>query len=133
MGYASLYAQTAKKQASTMAQDKTLGRGKGLGIDQKGNKNAIYQTLFEEARKQITLVYLPGTMAYVKLHYPELSDEVLVAEMRLDDLWLSMREGKDTLEQFKETLTTRKELHLQAVELYRKQRNGKEGEQGSFF
>jgi len=70
---------------------------------------------------------------YVKLHYPELSDEVLIAEMRLDDLWLSMREGKDTLEQFKETLTTRKELHLQAVELYRKQRNGKEGEQGSFF
>jgi len=39
--------------------------------------------------------------------------------MRLDDLWRSMREGKDTLEQFKEPLTTWTDLHFKAVELYR--------------
>ena len=52
--------------------------------------------------------------------------------MGLEDLWLSMREGKDTLEQFKETLTTWKDLHLGAVELYRRQRDVGPG-QGSLF
>jgi hypothetical protein len=47
--------------------------------------------------------------------------QIHVTEMRLNELWLSMREGKNTLEQFRETLTIWKDLHLKAIELYRKQ------------
>jgi hypothetical protein len=46
-------------------------------------------------------------------------DEVLITEMRLDDLWRSMRAGKDTLDKFREALKTWKDLHLKAVEIYR--------------
>jgi len=116
-----------------MAQDKTLGKGEGVGMGRKKKREAIYQSLFEETKKQIALVYLPGTMAHVKLHHLELYDEVLSTEMRLDDLWRSMREGKDTLGQFEEALQTWKELHLRAVDLYREQRDRKEEEQGSLL
>ena len=43
-------------------------------------------------------------MAYIKEHDQALYDEILVTEMKLDDLWQMMREGKDTLEEFEETL-----------------------------
>jgi uncharacterized protein (DUF2342 family) len=116
-----------------MAQDKTLGRGEGLGMAQRENREAIYQGLFEEAKKEIALDYLPGTMAYLKLHHPKLYDEVLVTEMRLDDLWRSMRKGKDTLEQFQETLTTWKGLHSKAIELYRGKESWRDLDQKSLF
>jgi hypothetical protein len=128
-----LTAQTAKERSSTMAQDKTLGQGKGLSMDPKVNKEDVYQGLFEEARKQIALVYLSGTMAYIKEHDHALYDEVLIAEMRLEDLWRSMREGKDTLEQFEEALTTWKAIHLMVIDLYRKQRDQEEEKQRNLF
>jgi hypothetical protein len=40
---------------------------------------------------------------------------------------------KETLEQFEETLRTWKELHLRAIDLYRKQRDRGEEKQGSLF
>ena len=60
-------------------------------------------------------------MAYLKAHHNKLYDETLLAEMRLEHLWLTMRKGKDTLKQFRATLKEWKDLHLKAVELYRKQ------------
>ena len=48
--------------------------------------------------------------------------------MRLDDLWVTMRKGKDTLKQFKATLTIWKNLHFKMVEFYGKQRDRNEGE-----
>lgn len=82
--------------------------------------------MFEETQKQIALVYLPGTMAHIKEHDKALYDEVLIVEMRLDDLWQSMREGKDILEQFREALLAWKELHLRAIDFYQRQ-----GDRGS--
>jgi hypothetical protein len=63
-------------------------------------------------------------MAYVKENDKALYDEILVMKIRLNDLWRSMREGKDTLEQYEEALRTCKELHLKAVELYKGWRAG---------
>jgi len=99
----------------------------------KENGEPTYQDLFGEVKKQIALIYLSGTVAYIREHDQAIYDEILVTEIRLDDLWLSMREGKNTLEQFKETLTTWKELHLKAVGIYQKQSDRKEGEQGNLF
>jgi hypothetical protein len=67
------------KMPSTIAEEKTLGRGKGLSIVRKENRKAICQGLSEEAKKQIALIYLPGTMAYIKEHDKALCDEVFVA------------------------------------------------------
>ncbi len=78
MGYASLYAKTAKKRAPTIAQEKTLAQDKGVSIGQSDNKEAVFQFFFDEAREEIRKVYLPGTMAYLKVHNSKLYDEVLL-------------------------------------------------------
>ncbi len=83
---------------------KTLGQGKGLSMDLDKKRDAIFQTLFDETKKEIEKVYLPGTMAYIKTNHNKLYYEVLVTEMRLDDLWLSMRQGKNTMDKFREAL-----------------------------
>jgi hypothetical protein len=44
-----------------------------------------------------------------------------------------MREGKDTLEQFEEILTTWKDLRFKPVNLYLKQRDRGEERQSSLF
>lgn len=127
MGYASLYAQTAKKQAPTRPQDQTLDKGKGFSMDLSDKKEAIFQGLFDEARVEIEKVYLPGTMAHVREHHKELYENILKIETTLNELWLAMREGRDTLEKFRGALTAWKEFHLRAIELYRRQREPGQG------
>lgn len=119
MSYASIYAQTAKKEAPTMLQEKSLEQGKGFSMDLSDKREAIFKALFDEARGEIEKVYLPGTMAYLKAHHSKLYNEALLAEMRLEHLWLTMRKGGDTLKKFKATLKEWKEIHLKAVELYK--------------
>ena len=126
MGYASLYAQGAKKRPSTMTQDKILGRGKGLDRGQGEKRSATLKTLFEEAKKEIALVYLPETMAHIRKHNKALYDEMLVIEMRLDDLWLTMKKGENAHDKFREALKTWRDLHLEAVEIYRGMVNRKD-------
>jgi len=79
----------------------------------------MFHALFNETKKEIEKVYLPGTMADIKTHHSKLYDEVLLTERRLDHLWQTMRKGRNTLTQFKKTLKEWKELHLKAVELYK--------------
>ena len=45
-------------------------------------------------------------------------------EMRLNDLWLSMRGGKNTYDKFRTALKEWKDLHVKAIDLYRKQFDG---------
>ena len=93
---------------------------------------AFQRGRFEEARKQISLIYIQGTKAHIREHKKALYDEILITEMKLDDLWQTMREGEDTLEQFKETLTTWKDLHFKAIGFY-KERNRKDKGQKRLF
>jgi hypothetical protein len=63
-----------------------------------------------------------------------LKEEFLgIKEMRCDHLWLSMRKGKNTLEQFEEALRIWKTEHLTVIDLYRKQRDQGEEKQRSLF
>jgi hypothetical protein len=119
MGYASLYAQTAKKRPSTMAQGKTLDRGKGLSIGTEGKEKALFQELFNEAQEAISRVYLPGTMAHIRERERQIVSSIRFAEERINELWLAMRDGETTLDGSRQALTTWKEFHLRAIELYR--------------
>jgi len=40
--------------------------------------------------------------------------------MRFDDLWLSMKQGENTLDRFRGALKAWKDLHLKAIGLYGK-------------
>lgn len=132
MGYASLHAQTAKKRPSTMAQDKTLGQGEGFSMGAEGQGEAIFQELFNEVQEAVSKVYLPGTMAYIRKQERVTFKAILFAEERLNELWVAMRKGEDTLERFKQTVNTWEDLHIKAGELYRERMN-REREQKNLF
>ncbi len=100
-----------------MAHEKTLAQGEGLTMDKNDKKEAIFYALLNEAKEGIGKVYLPGTMAYIKLNHSKVYDEVLMTEMRLDYLWQTMRKGRNTLTQFKKTLKEWKDLYFKAVDL----------------
>jgi len=104
-------------------------------MDLNDRREAVFRALFDEAGggREIEKIYLPGTIAHIRANDETLYNEILLTEMRLEHLWLEMRKGKDTFKQFKATLKEWKDLHLKAIDLYRKQRDRKEGEQGSLF
>ncbi len=90
-------------------------------MELNNSREDIFKALRDDTWKEIQTFYLPGTMNYIEHYYHMLYNEIRLAGKRLDDLRLSMEEGKDTLEQFKEALTVWKELHLRAVGLYEEQ------------
>ena len=86
-----------------------------------GGKNkgeALFQEIFNQAQEAINRVYLPGTMAHIKENHGSLYETILKTERRLEELWLAMREGKDTLDQCKGVLRVWQDAHLKAIELY---------------
>jgi len=78
----------------------------------------LFQDLFNQAQEAINRVYLPGTMAYIQENHGSLYQTILNTERRLEELWLAMKEGKDTLDQFKGALTVWQDAHRKAIELY---------------
>lgn len=102
-------------------------------MDREDKREAIFQALFDEVEREIEKVYLPGTMAYIREHHKELYETILSTEARLNELWLAMREGRNTLDKFREALKIWKDLHFKAIELYRKQRDRKEEKQGELI
>jgi hypothetical protein len=116
-----------------MAQDKTLDEGKGFSMDLNDKREAVFQALFDEAKKEIDRLYLPEVIAHIREHEKALYEEILATEMRLNDLWLSMKQGKNTPEQFGESLRIWKNLHLNGIQLCRGQGDQKGGEQGDLF
>jgi hypothetical protein len=102
-------------------------------MDPNDTKENIFSALAQDTWKEIEDFYLPGTTTYIKKHYNELYNEITGMEKKLNDLSLSTEEGKDTVEQFKETLMVWKKLHLRAVELYRRQKDRGKEKQRSLF
>jgi hypothetical protein len=107
-----------------MVQDETLTQGQGLDMWEKGKAEAIFRELFDEVQGAVSRVYIPGTMAHIKERHRTVYEEILNTEAELGGLWLAMREGKDTLEKFRDALKAWETLHLKAIEIYR----GGEGE-----
>ncbi len=105
-----------------------------IGMDPTYSEENIFSALAQDTWKEIQEFYLPGTTNYIKKHYNDLYNEITGMQKRLNDLsTLSTTEGKDTVEQFKETLMVWKTLHQRAVELYRRQKDRWEEKQGSLF
>ena len=87
-----------------------------MGGDDKDE--ALFQDLFNQAQEAINKVYLPGTMAYIQENHGSLYETILKTERRLEELWLAMKEGEDTLDQFKGVLRVWQDAHFKAIELY---------------
>jgi len=79
---------------------------------------ALFQDLLNRAQEAINRVYLPGTMDYIQENHGSLYGTILNTERKLEELWLAMKEGKDTLDQFKGVLRVWQDAHLKAIELY---------------
>jgi hypothetical protein len=50
------------------------------GIAPRGNREAIYQGLFEEAKKQIAFAYLLRKMVHIREDDQNLYDEILITD-----------------------------------------------------
>ena len=92
---------------------------------------AIFQEIFEEAEREVIKVYLSGAIANAREHYKRIYSNVAFTEKHINELWFRMRQGENTLDQFKGALKAWQDLHLKAIELYRK--DGKEPEQGALL
>jgi hypothetical protein len=49
----------------------TSGQWKVTGMDLHGKEEATCQSLFDGTKREIALVYFPGTMAHIKEYYNE--------------------------------------------------------------
>ena len=93
-----------------------------MGESDKGE--ALFQDLFNQAQEAINKVYLPGTMAYIQENHGSLYETILNTERRLEELWLAMKEGKNTVDQFKGVLRVWQDANFKAIELYMARENG---------
>ena len=59
------------KQSFQIRLSETPGQWKVTGVDQDGKEGAISQSSFDGTKREIALVYLPGTMAHIKEYYNE--------------------------------------------------------------
>jgi len=57
-------------------------------------------------------------MAYIQENHGSLYQTIQSMERRLEELWLAMKEGEDTLDQFKGVLQVWQDAHFKAIELY---------------
>ena len=110
---------TAPPRPSTMPQEETSPQDQGLDKWKKDEREALFRELFNEAQGAISRVYLPGTMAHTREYHKKLFNSILYIEGRLNELWLAMREGRNTRDQFKGALKAWQDSHLRAIELYR--------------
>ena len=78
----------------------------------------LFQDQFNQDQQAINKIYLPGTMAYIQENHGSLYQTILSTEKRLEELWLAMKEGEDTLDKFKGVLQVWQDAHLKAIELY---------------
>ncbi len=88
-------------------------------MEAEGNREALFQSLFDEAQETISRTYISGTRGYIKEKHRSVYESILNAEAEIERLWLAMRQGEDTLGEFTDVLATLERLYLQAVELYR--------------
>ena len=57
-------------------------------------------------------------MAYIQENHSSLYQTILSTERRVEELWLEMNEGKDTLDQFKGVLKVWQDAHIKGIELH---------------
>ncbi len=79
----------------------------------------IFQALFDEAQQVVADAYEPEVLHYLKENHRSQYEEILDTEAKIERLWSAMRQGKDTLEDFRSALMRWERLSLQAVELYK--------------
>ncbi len=79
----------------------------------------VFQTLFDEAQEVVAEVYESGVMEFMKERHRGRYEEILDRNEDIERLWLEMKQGKDTLEEFREALASWKLFCVQAVALYR--------------
>jgi len=114
-----------------MPQEETSPQDQGLDTGGIGSMEDLFQEIFNESQGPISKVYLPGTIANTREHHKRIYSNILFTEKRLTELWLRMRQGENTVDQFKGAVKAWQDLHLKAIELYRK--DGKEPEQGALL
>ncbi len=88
-------------------------------MTEKENLEIVFQTLFDEAKQVVAEAHEPGIMDYIKERHRARYEEILDTEAEIPRLWQEMRQGKDTLEDFRSALFHWERLCLQAVELYK--------------
>ena len=105
-----------------MPQEETSPQDQGLDTGGIGSMEDLFRELFDEAEKEVIKAYLSGAIANAREHHKRVYSNILFTEKTLNELWLRMRRGENTLDQFKGAVKAWQELHLKAIELHRKEK-----------
>jgi hypothetical protein len=83
-----------------------------------------FEDAFKKAANDIGERYVRGTDDYVREHHPDLYARTEEADKRMNELWTAGRQGKATIDQFREALNEWYLLHLKGIEIYVAERLG---------
>jgi len=75
------------------------------------------EEVFRAAVQAINKRFQPGTLEYIRDHFPEMAEEISRAFDRLNNTWGRWTPGAN-LEPFKRALRTWYNLHIKAIELF---------------
>lgn len=63
-----------------------------------------FEEMFKKAIAELNKRWVDGTFVYLQAHQPNLYQEINRAESKVDHVWLSGREGRATLDEFRGVL-----------------------------
>ncbi len=90
---------------------------------EKSRKNKVDDktllSLFSQATNELDKIYPPGCLWWLEQNEPELDKRINETEEHLRGIWYKCREGKATLDEFKEALEGYKRAVMEGVRAYR--------------
>jgi len=108
------------------AEYNRLAGGKGQIKSEAQAVPDPFAKMFEKAVDELNRWYIKGTIDYIRKRHPDLYQKMNDAEDRLNEVWKAGLQGKAGIEEFRKTLKEWYLLHLQAIEIYCKER-GRQG------
>lgn len=73
---------------------------------------------FKEAVEGLSRQYIEGTINYIREHHPDLYQQTIAQEDKLNEVWIAGREGKASIEEFRKVVEEWYLLHLRGIEIY---------------
>jgi len=78
-----------------------------------------FKSAFQQAINDIERVYIAGTLTFIREHHRDLREKIMEVENKMDKVWQAGLRGEESFEKFEEELTKWRDLHHQAIKIFR--------------
>lgn len=94
--------------------------GKWLNQIKKSVDDSVMLSLFSQVSDELDKIYSPGAFRWLEENRPELDQEITRTGQVLNDTWIKARDGKATLEAFKEALEGYKKAIIDGIKAFKR-------------